>query len=154
MVADSGTTSGAGFYEFPLIDAVTPGCRFEWLYSRRLACISVNSSSRANVDAWIDYTKDIKAVWPTGRPMLLLVFLEGGNIIPTPYARARLREIIDLRPEQELYLAFVVKRNSLTQLFELTARLEGSAERKTTIRVFFDRAGAVQWLRDMGGIDG
>jgi hypothetical protein len=149
----AGASSDMPLRDISNIESPTPGCRFEWVYNRRLACVSVNSPSRENVDAWIERTKEIKLQWSEEHPALILVFLEGGNIIPTPYAKTRLREIVEIRPDLEMYVAFVVKKNSLTQLFELTARSQKSKGRKTSIRVFFDRGAALQWLKQMGKID-
>jgi hypothetical protein len=111
--------------------------------NRRAFIITPPDSSRNAVDAWMERVLIIVRDWPAKQPILIAINASSPAVTQTPYLRARLKEMRTLRPDVKWCTAFIPPKTYVMTLMQMGAKLSTG---RRQVRIFFDRAKAIEWL--------
>ncbi len=125
-----------------LIEDIAPGITGEWLDNSQIVVYGLATVARPSLDALLNRIRTNLEQWPVERPYLGLYHITDPTNGPTPYLRARFKDIPSWRPDLEPHIALVIHRNFQGQLVQLFARRQGNA-----VRFFFSREEGLAWLR-------
>ncbi len=125
-----------------LVEQLSPDCRLEWTPDRDLITVTMIGVRQATIDAWTDRSIEIRKVWPSEKPLLLLIDMLKSDT--TQYSRARSQEIAKVRPELVTYFALVVRKNLTAQLIKII--FGGLALTGSKVRFFFTVDEGRRWL--------
>jgi hypothetical protein len=125
------------------VEQLAPGVTLEWILDGKACMLTSQDSARETVDIWMARSMEMARDWPDNQPILLAIDATNPNVAYTPYQRARLKEMRNLRPDLNWYIAFVSPKTYLMNLLQMGAMLSTG---RRQIRIFFEREKAVEWL--------
>jgi hypothetical protein len=135
--------SGSGPQEWEL----TRGVWIELLDDEAVLAVRVATIERAAIDCLYSWLHERMNSWDERQPWLALYDLTTPGAMLTPYMRRRVIEFAMLRPEVSGRVAFVMRRDATTALFNLVQA--GMPTRARALRVWFHRREALAWLREL-----
>ncbi len=125
---------------------LTRGVWIELLDEGAIVTVRIDTIERAAVDCLYRWLHERLVAWCEREPWLALYDLTMPNAMLTPYMRRRVMEFAMLRPEVAGRVAFVMRRDATTSLFNLVQA--GMPTRARTLRIWFSRHEALAWLRE------
>ena len=131
------------------VEQISPGLTRQWICDRQIVIFKITSVSREVVDSWIDTVKVTMENWPGNRPYLAIHDMTSDKVSLTPYARARVQELIPLSAKAPGYAAIVLPKTFVGQIIRLFMRTQRSQGNRNEI--FFTVESALDWLKSYIG---
>jgi hypothetical protein len=128
---------------------IIPGLTVEEVADGDILVVNINDSSRAMVDAFVDFA--VKHMQSTAHKKFDYMLADQSNSFAafnTPYGKARLQELMkDVTEGKQSYVAMVLPKSFAMQLAQIFLR--AIIREGTTTRIFFTRQEALAWLEQM-----
>lgn len=119
----------------------------EWLHNHTILAMHFTSLNRATIDRWLRTYGEFHRQASPGA-LAFLMFQMGAQITTLPaYARTVAHEVNLRRPELKAYVAVVLPRSVMGQMFKLFLWSLSTTWRLSTVRAFFDATDALEWLK-------
>ena len=132
------------------VELLAPGVTRQWLYNHRIVAYVISDISRPAIDAWIGGIHQAAKTWQSGQTSCSLYDFSAKRVVAfTPYLRARLTEVSQLRPELTTRVAVVLPDTRIGQLLSQMTHLflKSQPRINTQADVFFSRDDAICWLK-------
>lgn len=128
------------------------GFSFERIFEDQIIIFAIKDSSRDTIDHWIDTINQLVDAWPADKLVFALQDFSQRKVGPTPYSRARAKEVTSKMTALKGYVAMVLPSTLVGHLIRIFYR--GSSNFNTQrgkmqAKVFTDRSQAVDWLKEM-----
>lgn len=126
---------------------LTEGVWIHTLDDDRILVVRCSTIQREAVDTLIVWLKERIEQWDAQKPWLAVYDLTLPGAMLTPYMRARVAEINDVRQEVKGRVAMIMRRDTTASLLSMFAMIRTHSSRQ--LRVWFHRADALVWLREL-----
>ncbi len=131
----------------PQESELTHGIWIQLLDEGAIVAVRIATIERPSLDCLSRWLEARLSAWDALQPWLAMYDVTAPNVMLTLYMRRRVFEFAVLRPEVRGRVAFVMRRDAATMLFNLLQ--SGTSRRAREWRVWFDRQQALAWLREL-----
>lgn len=125
------------------LERISEHCHSAQLTEHNIILVKLSAVDRETIDAWIDLSKQHRQTWEAGKPVPVIVDTSSLELAFSPYFFSRGAELMDVRPELQTYIAWVIKRNLVGQLVR---GLLGRGSRNNFFSTFYEYDRALDWI--------
>lgn len=129
------------------VEQLGHGVTREWIQDHQIVIFTLKDFSRPSIDTWIKATKETIDHRPGETFYILHDHSTSGILVLTPYARERAKELTTHHPDVPTYVALIVPKTFITQLFVYFMSTQKRA--KSMLKLFFSREKGLAWLNQM-----
>lgn len=111
-----------------------------------ITLVEVRNNDRESIDAWMDFSADIRRSWPEDKPLLVLVDMTKADFAFSPYATRRGTEMMKIKHGLiHTYLGWAIKKSFIGQMMGAMLSARNGAGKAYT-KICYDREEAYTWL--------
>jgi hypothetical protein len=124
---------------------MTPFFSYSWAYNHSISLLKLTGADRPTVDAWLDYSMQVRHEWAKDAPLLVLSDCRQSDFINTPYFRQSVPKLMATRPELKTYSAFVLDKSLGARTMEVAVRMMRPNDTLEG-HVFYNVEDGINWL--------
>lgn len=132
------------------VHIIAKNCMARHIANGKVLVVELYGNDRETVEAWIDFSAEVRRTWNSEDPMYILVDMSSIDFSFGMFARRKATEMLKINAQHPTYISWVTKDTVIGNLMRTTLEYANVLSRTIKFALFYTHREALTWLIEQG----